>query len=92
MDRLTERQKIALTRATVLIEGTPAGDGLSEFELETVLAVNRRWQAFGDACVTTPDEFAVVDQAVAAMEAWLRRAFASLSAPVEAAQPAMRAA
>lgn len=70
MGQLTDLQKIALTRCGVLVD--VAGHVLAPFELETIQELNRRWQALGSACATTPAEFAIVEDGLRTMETWAR--------------------
>jgi hypothetical protein len=58
---------------------------LSDFEVETIAEVSRRWLLAPDVAISTDAEFAVVEQAVAAMRAHARR-------PIAAADLAGRAA
>jgi uncharacterized membrane protein len=46
---------------------------LSDFEVETIAEVSRRWLKTPDVAITTDTEFAVIEAAVAAMRAEARR-------------------
>lgn len=46
---------------------------LSDFEVETIAEVSRRWLKTPDVAISTDAEFAVVETAVAAMRAHARR-------------------
>lgn len=69
---LTQPQLFKLARAGVLLK--LAGDVLSTFEADLVAEVRERWLSLGRAIVVTAAEWAVIDQAIAAMTQarWVR--------------------
>lgn len=72
MSVLTRDQSFILVSAGALL-GFHA-DVLSDFEVETVAEVSRRWLRTPEVAISTAAEFAVVEEAVAAMRAHARRA------------------
>lgn len=68
---LTKDQSFVLVTAGALLG--LYSDVLSDFEVETVAAVSGRWLRTPEVAISTPAEFAVVEEAVAAMRAHARR-------------------
>lgn len=64
---LTDAMVLTLARAGAYLANYAAA--LSDFEVETVASVGQRFLQHGREANTTPEEWAVIDQAVAAMEA-----------------------
>lgn len=67
MGALTNLQVLTITRAVVL--ATAARDVLSDFEAELVREVALRFRTFGRWCAVTVAEWAVIEDAIAAMHA-----------------------
>lgn len=53
---------------------------LSDFEVETIAEVSRRWLKTPEVAISTPAEFAVIEEAVAAMRSYARRPIAQVAA------------
>ena len=68
---LTQDQSFVLVTAGALL-GVHSGV-LSDFEVETIAEVSDRWRRTPEVAISTAAEFAVVEQAVAAMRAHARR-------------------
>ncbi len=67
MSALTRDQSFVLISAGALLAFH--ADVLSDFEVETIAEVSRRWLKTPDVAISTDAEFAVVEAAVAAMRA-----------------------
>lgn len=68
---LTKDQSFLLVTAGALLG--LYSDVLSDFEVETVAEVSRRWLRTPEVAISTPSEFTVVEDSVAAMRAHARR-------------------
>lgn len=68
---LTKDQSFVLVTAGALLG--LYSDVLSDFEVETVAEVSRRWLRTPEVAISTAAEFSVVEDAVAAMRAHARR-------------------
>jgi hypothetical protein len=71
---LTKDQAFVLISAGALLGH--CAEILSDFEVETIAEVSRRWLKAPEVAISTPAEFAVIEDAVAAMRAHARRPIA----------------